>query len=159
MMKKMYLCILIFLCVNAMNAQENNCLDYKSDNTCLRYTAFAYQDVVNGNHSKAINESRKIANLIAETELAKMVNSVVTRVTESMTMDDGEFLTKYIDTTLISSYKILKDIRTVCQSKTKLIDNSYVTYVTKEISIDAIGEMLNIDNDNDRQKFKKLLSE
>ena len=64
-MKKVYVCLLILLFADVLNAQKNDCSAYKSDDMYLRYTAVGCQEVVNGNHSKAINESRKIANIIA----------------------------------------------------------------------------------------------
>ena len=79
-MKKVYICLLILLFADALYAQKNDCSAYKSDVMCLRYTAVGCQEVVNGNHSKAINESRKIANIIAEIELSKMVNSTVSMI-------------------------------------------------------------------------------
>ena len=140
-----------------MNAQKNNCSELVSDNTHLRYTAVGCQEVVNNNHSKAINESRKIANIIAENELAKMVNSAVTRVSEQMSLESENYLDKYIDTVLVSSYKVFNGMKTVCQSETKLVGKTYFTYVTKEISFDNISEMLFLDDEKTKNKFRKLI--
>ena len=159
MMKKFYLCILLLCSMNVINAQSiEECSDYVSDEKYLRYTASGYQEVVNGNHSKAINESRKIANIIAESELAKMVNSAVTRVVDVMTDEIYGFSEMSSDTTLISSYMTFKGMKTVCQSKTKLIGNTYVTYITKEISFDNISDMMNFKNDDDKYKFRELIA-
>lgn len=46
-------------------------------------------------------------------------------------------------------------MKTVYQSETKLIDNTYVTYITKEISYDVISDMF--DNDDDKLIYKTLL--
>ena len=156
-MKRIYICILILLSANILNAQKNNCSELVSDNTHLRYTAVGCQEVVNNNHSKAINESRKIANIIAENELAKMVNSAVTRVSEQMSLESENYLDKYIDTVLVSSYKVFNGMKTVCQSETKLVGNTYFTYVTKEISFDNISEMLFLDDEKTKNKFRKLI--
>ncbi len=156
-MKRIYICILILLSANILNAQKNNCSELVSDNTHLRYTAVGCQEVVNNNHSKAINESRKMANIIAENELAKMVNSAVTRVSEQMSLESENYLDKYIDTVLVSSYKVFNGMKTVCQSETKLVGKTYFTYVTKEISFDNISEMLFLDDEKTKNKFRKLI--
>ena len=156
-MKKVYICLLILLFANVLNAQKNDCSAYKSDDMYLRYTAVGCQEVVNGNHSKAINESRKIANIIAEIELSKMVNSTVSMVSEQMTLGGGDYLEKYVDTVLVSSYKVFNGMKTVCQSETKLIDKTYYTYVTKEISLDNISEMLFFEDEKTKKEFRKLI--
>ena len=145
------------LFADVLNAQKNDCSAYKSDDMYLRYTAVGCQEVVNGNHSKAINESRKIANIIAEIELSKMVNSTVSMVSEQMTLGDGDYLEKYVDTVLVSSYKVFNGMRTVCQSETKLVDKTYYTYVTKEISFDNISEMLFFEDEKTKKEFRKLI--
>lgn len=156
-MKKIYLCALLSLIFNVMFAQEKNCSNYVSDEMFFRYTASGYQEVVNNNHSKAINESKKRANISAESELAKMVNSVVTRVIEEMSMEDQAYNYTQSDTTLVSTYKVFKGMNTICQTKTKLVDNVYVTYVTKEISVDCISDMFYFDDEADKAEFKKKL--
>lgn len=97
------------------------------------------------------------ADISAQSELSKMVTSVVSRVAENFISETSSFSDKNIDTTLISSYKILKGMKTVCRSKTKLVGNMYVTYITKEISLDDISDMLDFNNDDDRNEFKKML--
>lgn len=154
MMNKI-VCIMLMLCVNMLNAQNDNCSGYKSDDMFLRYTAVGCQEVVNGNHSKAINESRKIAHIVAENELAKMVNSMVTQVSEQMMFESGIDGDKYIDTTLVSSYNVFKGMKTVCQSETKLVDKTYFTYVTKEISLYDISEILFSNEDKNKKINKK----
>jgi vacuolar-type H+-ATPase catalytic subunit A/Vma1 len=104
-----------------------------------------------------INESKKRANISAESELAKMVNSVVTRVIEEMSMEDQAYNYTQSDTTLVSTYKVFKGMNTICQTKTKLVDNVYVTYVTKEISVDCISDMFYFDDEADKAEFKKKL--
>ena len=157
-MKKVYICILFLIIVNIISAQDNNCSGYYSDANYYRYTASGYQDVIEGNHSKAKNESYKMANITAMSELAKIVSSMVTRVIETMTLEDGNFFIDMSDdTTLVSSYKVFNDIRTVCRSETKLINNTYVTYVTKEIALDDISNMYQFNNDSDKKRFRKLL--
>ena len=145
------------LFADVLNAQKNDCSAYKSDDMCLRYTAVGCQEVVNGNHSKAINESRKIANIIAEIELSKMVNSTVSMISEQMTLGDGDYLEKYVDTVLVSSYKVFNGMKTVCQSETKLVDKTYYTYVTKEISFDNVSEMLFFEDEKTKKEFRKLI--
>ena len=143
--------------MNIICAQDNDeCLGFVSDGTCLRYTASGYQNVINGNHSKAINESRKMANISAECELSKMINSLVTRLAERLTKNDTYHAELIIDTTLVSSYKVFNGMKTICQSETKLINNAYVTYVTKEISIDNIGDIFYFD-DKTKEEFKKIM--
>lgn len=157
-MKNIYICILFLNMINIIIAQDNNCSGYYSDANYYRYTASGYQDVIDGNHSKAKNESYKMANITAMSELAKIVSSMVTRVIETMTLEDGNFFIDMSDdTTLVSSYKVFNDIRTVCRSETKLINNTYVTYVTKEIALDDISNMYQFNNDNDKKRFRKLL--
>ena len=156
-MKKIYICTLFILMMNMISAQENDeCLGFVSDGTYLRYTASGYQNVINGNHSKAINESRKMANISAECELSKMVNSVVTRLADKLAEDGISYSELNIDTTLVSSYKVFNGMKTICQSETKLINNAYVTYVTKEISIDNIGDMFYFD-DKAKEELKKII--
>lgn len=156
-MKKIYICTLLLLMMNMISAQENDeCLGFVSDGTYLRYTASGYQNVINGNHSKAINESRKMANISAECELSKMVNSVVTRLADKLAEDGISYSELNIDTTLVSSYKVFNGMKTICQSETKLINNAYVTYVTKEISIDNIGDMFYFD-DKAKEELKKII--
>ena len=145
------------LFADVLNAQKNDCYNYKSDDMYLRYTAVGCQEVVNGNHSKAISESRKIANIIAEIELSKMVNSTVSMISEQMTLGGGDYLEKYVDTVLVSSYKVFNGMKTVCQSETKLIDKTYYTYVTKEISLDNISEMLFFEDEKTKKEFRKLI--
>lgn len=155
-MKKLYFFVLIFFSVNILSAQ-NDCVGLVSDNTCLRYTAVGCQEVVNNNHSKAINESRKIANIIAENELAKMIGAMVTQVSEQMTLKSDGYMEKLIDTTLVSSCKIFTGMKTICQSETKLVGNTYFTYVTKEISFDNISDLLFSNDDKTKDEFRKLV--
>lgn len=156
-MKKIYLCALLSLIVNVMLAQEKNCSNYMSDEMFFRYTATGYQEVINNNHSKAMNESKKRANITAESELAKMVNSVVTRIVDEMSLENQAYNYSQSDTTLVSTYKIFKGMNTICQTKTKLVDNVYVTHVTKEISVDCISDMFYFDNEKEKTEFKKRL--
>ena len=130
-----------------------------SDDACYRYTAIGCQQVVNNNHAKAINESRKIANVKAENELAKMLEIAVSNAITRMTEESGAYKDFYVDTMLVSTSKVIKGMKTVCQSKTELVDNLYITNVTKEISIDRIGEMINFEKEKDRNKFVKILKD
>ena len=148
---------MFLLLMNMVSAQDNDeCVGFVSDDTYLRYTASGYQMVINGNHSKAINESRKMADISAESELSKMINSLVTRLAERLTEDNANYYELNIDTTMVSSYKILKGMKTICQSETKLVNNAYVTYVTKEISIDNIGDMFYFD-DRAKEELKEIM--
>lgn len=156
-MKKCIFVTLILFFGNIIKAQDFDCYQITSDDIYMRYTASGYQEVINGNHSKAINESRKIANICAESELAKMVNSTVTRTVAIMNEESSGYSQKSIDTALVSSYKVFNNMKTVCQSETKLIDNIYVTHVTKEISLDNIGNMVSFNDKRDKKKFRKIL--
>lgn len=156
-MKKIYICILFSLMMISLHAQSNDCLKYVSDETNYRYTAVGCQQIVNDNHAKAINESRKIANVKAENELAKMLEIAVTKAITRMTEESDAYADFYIDTMLVSTSKVIKGMKTICQSKTELVGNMYVTNVTKEISIDNISKMLNFEKDKDRNKFIKIL--
>lgn len=156
-MKKIHLCILYLLFVNVIFAQDKDCSGFFSDDTCLRYTASGCQKIINGNYSKARNESQKMANITAESELSKMINTAVTRVVEQMSEENDYYSDMYSDTTLISTYKIFKGMRTICQSESKQVDGSYVTYITKEISLDNISDMFYFENEHDKQKFRELL--
>lgn len=160
MMKNIYLCILCLCFMNVLNAQKNNeCSGLVSDASCFRYTASGYQEVINGNHSKAINESRKIANILAESELSKMVKTAISGAIEQMiSKTDYYYSERIVDTSLVSSCEVFSGMKTICQSKTELINNAYVTHVTKEISIDNIGDVLGFDNE-EKKEFKKLLVE
>ena len=71
--------------------------------------------------------------------------------------EDSKYIEMYVDTLIVSSYNIIKGMRTVCQSETKLIDNIYVSCITKEICIDDLGDMIVFQNDNEKKKFKKIL--
>lgn len=139
----------------AQKNQKNECSGFVSDAGYLRYTASGYQEVINGNHSKAINESRKIANIMAESELAKMINAAVTSVVEIMAEETGCYSEKIVDTTLVSSYNVFHEMRTICQSETKLVNNMYVTYVTKEISLEDIGDIFCKDDKNKKKELIK----
>ena len=141
----------------SLHAQSNDCLKYVSDEANYRYTAVGCQQIVNDNHAKAINESRKIANVKAENELAKMLEIAVTKAITRMTEESDAYADFYIDTMLVSTSKVIKGMKTICQSKTELVGNMYVTNVTKEISIDNISKMLNFEKDKDRNKFIKIL--
>lgn len=156
-MKKIYICILFSLMMISLHAQSNDCLKYVSDEANYRYTAVGCQQIVNDNHAKAINESRKIANVKAENELAKMLEIAVTKAITRMTEESDAYADFYIDTMLVSTSKVIKGMNTICQSKTELVGNMYVTNVTKEISIDNISKMLNFEKDKDRNKFIKIL--
>ena len=156
-MKKIYICILFSLMMISLHAQSNDCLKYVSDEANYRYTAIGCQQIVNDNHAKAINESRKIANVKAENELAKMLEIAVTKAITRMTEESDVYADSYIDTMLVSTSKVIKGMKTICQSKTELVGNMYVTNVTKEISIDNISKMLNFEKDKDRNKFIKIL--
>lgn len=156
-MKKIYICILFTLFVYSLCAQSNDCLKYVSDEAYYRYTAIGCQQIVNNNHAKAMNESRKIANVKAENELAKMLEIAVTKAITRMTEESDAYSDFYIDTMLVSTSKVIKGMKTICQSKTELVGNMYVTNVTKEISIVDIGEMMNFEKEKDRNKFVKLL--
>lgn len=156
-MKKIYICTLFILMMNLICAQDNDeCLGFVSDGTCLRYTASGYQNVINGNHSKAINESRKMANISAECELSRMINSVVSRLAVRLAKNNVNYSELNIDTTLVSSYKVFSGMKTICQSETKLINNAYVTYVTKEISLENIGDIFYFD-DKTKEELKKIM--
>ena len=48
-------------------------------------------------------------------------------------------------------------MKTVCQSETKLVDKTYFTYVTKEISLDNISDMLFFSDEKTKNKFRKLI--
>lgn len=144
--------------MNVLFAQyDNECSGFESDDSFFRYTALGCQTIINGNHSKAINESRKMANITALSELARMVNSNVTNVIIQMTEESSTYSNKLSDTILVSTYNFFSGMKTVCQSETKLIDNMYVTYITKEISKDNISDMLQFENDKEKQKFRRLL--
>lgn len=157
-MKNLYLCTMMLCFMNVLCAQYNNeCSGFESDDNYFRYTASGFQTIIGGNHSKAINESRKMANIIASSELARMINSNVTRVIMQMSVETDTYMDKYSDTILVSTYKFFSGMKTVCQSETKLIDNMYVTYITKEISMDNISDMLQFENDKEKQKFRRLL--
>lgn len=145
------------LSIIVLHAQSNDCLKYVSDDTYYRYTAIGCQQIVNNNHAKAINESRKIANVKAENELAKMLEIAVTKAVARMTEESDAYVDFYIDTMLVSTSKVIGGMKTICQSKTELIDNMYVTNVTKEISIDNIGEMIAFEKEKDRNRFIKIL--
>ena len=156
-MKNIYICILFTLFVYTLRAQSEDCFKYVSDDACYRYTAIGCQQVVNNNYAKAMNESRKIANVKAENELAKMLEIAVSKAMTRMTEENGVYKDFYIDTMLVSTSKVIKGMKTICQSKTELVDNVYVTNVTKEISIDNIGEMMDFEKEKDRNKFIKIL--
>lgn len=147
------LCFMNVLCAQ----YDNECSGFESDDSYLRYTAMGTQVVINGNHSKAINESRKIADITAASELAKMINANVTRAIIQMSNESASYYDNYSDTILVSTCNFFSGMKTICESKTELIDNMYVTYIAKEISIDDISDMLYFHNDNDKQKFKRLL--
>lgn len=154
----MYLCTLMLCFMNVIYAQyDNECSGFVSDDSYFRYTASGCQTIVNGNHSKAINESRKMANITAESELAKMINSNVTRVIKQMSVESDKYLDIISDTVLVSTYNYFSGMKTVCQSEVKLIDNTYVTYITKEISIDDISNMLYFKSEDEKQQFRSLL--
>ena len=154
---RIYMYFLMLLVANVLSAQTDKCQGYKSDDMFLRYTAVGCQEVVNGNHSKAINESRKIAHIVAENELAKMVKSTVTMVSEQMKHTSDTYFDKYIDTTIVSSYSVFNGLKTICQSETKLVGKTYFTYVTKEISLYDIGDILFLDDKKTKKKFRKLI--
>ena len=156
-MKKIYICILFTLFVYTLCAQSKDCFKYVSDDACYRYTAIGCQQVVNNNHAKAMNESRKIANVKAENELAKMLETAVSNAMTRMTEENGDYRDFFIDTMLVSTSKVIKGMKTICQSKTELVDNLYITNVTKEISIDNIGDMMNFEKEKDRNNFIKIL--
>ena len=156
-MKNLYFCLILLFLAKILNAQDCDCQRYQTEDGYLRYTSYGYQHFINGNHSKAINESKKKANIIAENELLKMVKSSVSRVVSQMWEEDSKYIEMYVDTLIVSSYNIIKAMRTVCQSETKLIDNIYVSCITKEICIDDLGDMIVFQNDNEKKKFKKIL--
>lgn len=143
--------------MNVLCAQDKDCLKYVSDDTYYRYTAIGCQRIVNNNHTKAMNESRKIANVKAENELAKMLEIAVSHAMTQMIKECETYEDFYIDTMLVSTSKVVKGMKTICQSNTELIDNMYVTKVTKEISIVNIGEMMNFEKERDKNKFIKIL--
>lgn len=156
-MRKIYLSLLFLLLSNVIVAQEKDCANYVSDDMFFRYTASGYQKVINNNHSKAIIESQKRANIAAECELSKMVNVAVKNVMADMSVEYESLYSIQSDTTLVSTYKVFKGMNTICQTKTKLVDNVYVTYVTKEISVDCISDMFYFDDEADKAEFKKKL--
>ena len=142
-MRKLYLLTLLLLCTSLANSQQlEPCANYISDSECYRYTAEGRQQIIRGDHSKAINESRRIARITAESELATMVNSAITRLVENMTLNEYQQIECVIDTARVSSLQYFNNMKTVCESEPKLIGNTYVTYVTKEISINDVGHLL-----------------
>ena len=86
-----------------------------------------------------------------------MVNSTVSMISEQMTLGSRDYLEKYVDTVLVSSYKVFNGMKTVCQSETKLVDKTYYTYVTKEISFDNVSEMLFFEDEKTKKEFRKLI--
>ncbi len=154
---RIYICFLMLFVANVLSAQTDKCQGYMSGDMYLRYTAVGCQEVVGGNHSKAINESRKIANIIAENELAKMVKSTVTMVSEQMRYSSDTYFDKYIDTTIVSSYRVFNGMKTACQSETELVGKIYFTYVTKEISLDNISDILFLNDKKTKKKFRKIV--
>lgn len=143
-MKKLKFLILLILCPVFLMAQKTKqCPDITSDARHYRYTAEGVQIVVNGDHSRAINEARRMASVYAESELATMVKSSISRVADKMLLSDSEDYGYIVnDTTRVSALQYFKNIHIICVSEPEFKNNSYKVYVTKEISIYDVGDML-----------------
>ena len=75
------------------------------------YEIEGYQPVVGTDYSKAKNESRRIALICAQNEIAKMANYKVTGTSIDFTMsDEQDYYTRYCDTTQISTLFMMRDV-------------------------------------------------
>lgn len=167
-MKKIQLLILLLSIAGFLNSQEAEpCSGFYSDSQYYRYTARGSQIIINGDHSKAINESRRIARITAESELASMINSAITRVIEYMTINDSQEMLEFVsDTSRVSSLQYFEGMKTICESEPELVGNCYVIYLTKEISVNCIGDSFfkmspksknNVDYRETKSSFIELL--
>lgn len=99
------------------------------------YEIEGYQAVVGSDYSKAKNESRRIALICAENEIAKTAKfSVKGAATDFTVGDEDEFYTRYCDTTQISTILIMKDVQEIHVEEPELKNGVYSSKIKAVIS-------------------------
>ena len=107
----------------------------QNDGKIYNYEIEGYQAVVGSDYSKAKNESRRIALICAENEIAKTAKfSAKGAVTDFTMGDEYEFYTRYCDTTQISTILIMNNVQEVVVEEPVLKNGVYSSKIKAVIS-------------------------
>lgn len=99
------------------------------------YEIEGYQAVVGPDYSKAKNESRRIALICAQNEIAKMAKFSVSGASTDFTMeDDDEFYLRYCDTTQISTMLIMKGVEEIRVVEPELKNGVYCSKIKARVN-------------------------
>ena len=103
------------------------------------YESHGYQAVVGYDKSKARNESRRIALISAENEIAKMANFRISEISNDFSISqDNDYYQRYTDTAQISTKLVLKDVQEIVVSEPELKDGVYCSKIKAKINKDCI---------------------
>ena len=110
-----------------------------SEHSNYIYESHGYQAVVGYDKSKARNESRRIALISAENEIAKMANFRISEISNDFSISqDNDYYQRYIDTAQISTKLVLKDVQEIVVSEPELKDGVYCSKIKAKINKDCI---------------------
>ena len=103
------------------------------------YESHGYQAVVGYDKSKARNESRRIALISAENEIAKMANFRISEISNDFSISqDNDYYQRYIDTAQISTKLVLKDVQEIVVSEPVLQDGVYCSKIKAKVNKNCI---------------------
>ena len=103
------------------------------------YESHGYQAVVGYDKSKARNESRRIALISAENEIAKMANFRISEISNDFSISqDNDYYQRYTDTAQISTKLVLKDVQEIVVSEPELQDGVYCSKIKAKINKNCI---------------------
>lgn len=113
----------------------NRTIAIPTENTGFSYESHGYQAVVGSDNSKARNESRRVALISAENEIAKMADFKIREIADEFSVgQDNEYYQRYIDTAHISTKLILKDVQEITVAEPELKDGVYCSKIKAQIS-------------------------
>lgn len=103
------------------------------------YESHGYQAVVGYDNSKARNESRRIALISAENEIAKMANFRISEISNDFSISqDNDYYQRYTDTAQISTKLVLKDVQEIVVSEPVLQDGVYCSKIKAKVNKNCI---------------------
>lgn len=121
--------------VSELNQTEAN----PPEKTKFIYESHGYQAVVGSDKSKARNESRRIALISAENEIAKMANFRISELSDDFSISrDNDYYQRYVDTAQISTKLILKDVREVVIAEPELKNGVYCSKIKASVNNNCI---------------------
>lgn len=110
-----------------------------SEHSNYIYESHGYQAVVGYDKSKARNESRRIALISAENEIAKMANFRISEISNDFSISqDNDYYQRYTDTAQISTKLVLKDVQEIVVSEPELQDGVYCSKIKAKVNKNCI---------------------